>query len=102
MSGSVNGASFMNIAVAFPTNFGIAQHSGDIATLIDSPGNDVFDGTATYSYMSGSVNGKTYFNEVQRFSQITAESLMGGSDFAYNFYPAINTLSGKWQVLVSS
>jgi hypothetical protein len=102
MSGSVNGQSFMNIAVAFPTNFGIATHSGDVATLMDSPGNDVFDGTASYSYLSGSANGNAYFNEVQGFSHVTAESFMGGTDFAYNFDPAINSLTGNWHVLVAS
>jgi hypothetical protein len=99
MSGSVSGRSFMNVAIGFPTNFGIAMHGGlDVATLIDSPGNDTFFGTTSFSYMSSTTSGHTFFNEVQRFGRVTAESIQGGQDVAFNFDIGVNVLVGNWMV----
>ena len=101
MSGTDNSKSFFNEAVGFQTNAGHAQHSGDTAYFVDSPGNDVFVGNANSSYMysdtsSGSLS---EFDIATGFSAVYADSTMGGTDYAYNNDDAQIFLSGAWIVL---
>jgi hypothetical protein len=95
-SGTDNGQAFFNEGVGFHTNEGIAQHPGqDIAYMIDSPGNDVFVGLGTNSYMysTGSNGAIDMLNEVFGFAMVYAESFVGGIDFAY-IYDSRNVTSG--------
>ena len=100
MSGSdTNGNTFFNEAVGFQVTYGIATHGNAIAYMLDSPGNDTFFGTATYSYMSGSDSTGSLFNVAEGFALIYAESFVGGTDFAYNYDPNHNILNSRWILL---
>jgi hypothetical protein len=103
MSGSdTSGSTFFNIAVGFHVAYGISTHGNAIAYLIDSPGNDVFVGDATVSYLSGSDNAGSVFNVAEGFIQINAESFVGGldtTDYAYNHDPSHNIIAGRWTLL---
>jgi hypothetical protein len=91
MSGAdSNGQSFFNVAVGFQVSYGIATHGNAIAYLIDSPGNDVFVGHASYSYLSGA----GVFNVAESFNMVYAESFVGGTDFAYLYDPTHNIITG--------
>jgi hypothetical protein len=97
MTGTDGGASFFNEGIGFTTNFGIAQHPGqDTATFYDSPNNDVFVGNTTSSYMYSSSDGVnlTEYDYVQGFSQVSASSFVGGTDYAYDYDPSVNQVSG--------
>jgi hypothetical protein len=97
MSGTENGTAFFNVAMGFNTVYGYATPgNGDIAYFYDTPANDTFVGTATYSYMSGKPNGFTYFDEAQNFSTVYAESFEGGLDFSYNYDTAVNIIVGDF------
>ena len=100
MSGSVaSGNTFFNEAIGFQVTYGISTHGHAIAYLIDSPGNDTFVGNTTVSYLSGSDSAGAVFNVAEGFALVYAESIMGGTDFAYNRDPSHNILSGRWIVL---
>jgi hypothetical protein len=95
MTGTDGGASFTNTALGFMTNYGIARHGGDIANLYDSPGNDVFVGMATLSYMyhyTGRI--QTMYNAASGFSHVNAFSTAGGTDSSFNYAPSKNTVTG--------
>jgi hypothetical protein len=85
-----NGNTFFNEAVGFAVAYGIATHGNAIAYMIDSPYNDVFAGYASYSYLSG----PGVFNVAEGFSLVYGQSFVGGYDFAYNFDPSHNVLTG--------
>jgi hypothetical protein len=100
MSGSdTSGNSFFNVAVGFQTTYGVSTHGNAIAYLIDSPGNDTFVGNTALSYLSGSDTAGAVFNVAEGFALVYAESILGGTDFAYNRDPRHNILSGPWIVL---
>jgi hypothetical protein len=100
MSGSdTNGNTFFNVAVGFQVTYGIATHGNAIAYLIDSPGNDVFFGSTTYSYLSGTDSTGSVFNVAEAFSLVYGESFVGGTDFAYNYAPTQNILNSRWILL---
>ena len=95
MSGTdANGNSFFNEAVGYNVSYGIATHGNAIAYLIDSPGNDVFVGCATYSYLSGNDELGGVFNVAEGFGTVYGQSFVGGADYAYNYAPGHNVLSG--------
>jgi hypothetical protein len=96
MSGTDNGQAFFNVAVGFNTTYAFSQYRKSVAYLIDSPGNDVFYGSTSYSYMYGTNNQQFYFDEVQGFALVYAESFNGGTDYAYNYDPHHNILTGNW------
>ena len=85
----MSGQSFFNEAVGFQTTIGLAQHPGDTAIFYDSPGNDVFSGRTSSSYLySNNPDGSlAYYDQAQAFSQVYAYSFSGGSDYAYNHDP---------------
>jgi hypothetical protein len=103
MSGTdANGnALFFNEAVGFTINYAVATHGNAIAYMLDSPGNDVYVGSTSYSYMySDNPNGSlAEFDLAQGFQQVYAQSFVGGLDFAYNYDPHHNFLGGNWIVL---
>ena len=70
-----------------------------IAYFIDSPGTNVFVGATPYSYLSGTNGGQAFFDEAQGFALINAAFSEGGRDFAYNFDPSHNLLSGPFMLL---
>lgn len=93
MSGNV----FFNVAMGFHTTYAYATAgNGDVAYFYDSPGSDTFVGNATTSYLSGTSPGIKYFDVAQGFSHVYADSFVGGTDFAYNFDPSVNTVSGNF------
>jgi hypothetical protein len=97
MLGTDNGQSFFNEAVGFHTNYGIAHHAGqDTAFFYDSPNSDVFSGTAGGSYMYSDNPDGTFaeFDEATGFAQVYAYSFVGGTDYAYNYDPAHNHVTG--------
>jgi hypothetical protein len=97
MSGTENGTPFFNVAMGFDTVYAYATPGNrDVAYFYDTPANDTFVGTATYSYMSGNPNGHPYFDEAQNFGIVFAESFVGGLDFAYNYDTAVNVVIGKF------
>jgi hypothetical protein len=93
------GNSFFNVAVGFQVSYGISTHGNAIAYLVDSPGNDVFFGATTYSYLSGSDSAGSVFNVAEGFALVFAESFLGGTDFAYNYDHNHNILGGNWIML---
>jgi predicted outer membrane repeat protein len=100
MSGTDGGKSFFNVAIGFGVNYGIATHGMSFAYLIDSPGNDTFFGSTAFSYLSGTTGGQSLFNVAEGFAVVYGESFVGGMDFAYNYDPSHNVLSGKWTFLM--
>jgi hypothetical protein len=102
MSGSdPAGNSFFNVAVGFQVTYGISTHRNAIAYLVDSPGNDVFFGGTSYSYLySANADGRlAYFDLAEGFALVFAESFVGGTDFAYNYDHNHNILGGNWILL---
>jgi hypothetical protein len=85
-----NDQSFFNEAVGYAASYGISTHGNAIAYLLDSPGNDAFVGSSTYSYLSGPGS----FNVAEAFAMVYAESFVGGTDYAYNYDPTRNILAG--------
>jgi hypothetical protein len=96
MLGTDEGRSFLNIAVGFRFNYGIAQHAGDAATFYDSPRNDVFSGGTELSYMyADNLDGSlAEYDSAQGFTSVVAAAFMGGVDYAYNHDPNHNTVVG--------
>jgi hypothetical protein len=93
----MSGNGFFNVAVGFNTSYAYATPgNGDVAYFYDSAGNDTFVGGTSTSYLSGTVNKTAYFDVVQGFGHVYAESFMGGVDFAYLDDPSVNTLIGNW------
>jgi hypothetical protein len=95
MQGTDKGASFFNEAVAFKTNYGIAQHAGqDTAIFYDSPLNDVFVGNhaTSYLYSDDAQNHYVEFDYAQGFALVEAFSFVGGTDYAYVYDPAVNAV----------
>jgi hypothetical protein len=97
MTGTDHGLAFANTAMGFHFNYGYARHAGDVANLYDSPGNDVFVGQATMSYMYSIVGTvETMYNLASGFSHVNAYSTAGGTDYSYNYAPGVNTVSGNF------
>jgi hypothetical protein len=96
MQGTDNGKSFYNEADGFRFNYGIAKHTGDTATIYDSPLDDVFAGYTSYSYLYRTDPDGTLaeYDYVQGFGSVTAESFVGGTDYAYVADPNVNHVSG--------
>ena len=104
MSGTDNGASFFNVAENFRFNTAVALHPDqDTAYFVDSPGNDVFSGKTSESYMysADAAHNLTEMDSAYGFATVFAVSVNGGTDFAYDFDAAHNILTGNWVVLVS-
>jgi hypothetical protein len=96
MYGTDGGVPFSNRAFGYRTVHGIAQHAGDTAYIDDSVLSDVFVGFTAYAYMYADNPDGTfaYFNSASGFDQVYAYSLMGGTDYAYNYDPQHNHTSG--------
>jgi hypothetical protein len=95
--------SYFNEAVGFRFTDGVAQNTAQAtAYLYDTPGNDVFSGSTSSSYIYADNPDGTiaYYNEVQSFGQVFANSSSGGVDYAYVYDAGVNHLSGNWQRLV--
>jgi CSLREA domain-containing protein len=96
-TGTDAGKSFFNEAVGFKFNYGIAQHpSQDVAYFYDSPKNDIFVGNTTNSYMYSSPDGMTLAESdyALGFTQVYAESFVGGTDYAYVYDTTVNHVTG--------
>jgi hypothetical protein len=90
MAGTADGAAFFDEAVGFANNDGFAENKvPDTAIYYDSPANDTFVATSTFSYMqSNAADGTlTELDEAQGFAQTYAYSFVGGMDVAYNYDP---------------
>ncbi len=97
MTGTDQGASFVNEAIGFGKTSGIAQHPGqDTATFYDSAQNDVFAGFTYYSYLYAVNPGGTfaYFDIAYYFSQVTFYSFVGGQDVALVYDATVNHVWG--------
>jgi hypothetical protein len=101
MTGTDHGLSFANTAMGFRFNYGIARHSGDVANLYDSPGNDTFVGQATTSYMYGT-NGtvQTMYNQAAGFGRVNVYFTAGGTNNSYNYAPSVNFVNGTFHHVV--
>jgi hypothetical protein len=75
---SLSGSGFVNQAVGFAQVNAFASGGGDVATLYDSAGDDLFRGTPTYSFLEGS----GFLNMVSGFLQVNAQAGAGGHDTA--------------------
>jgi hypothetical protein len=94
---------YVNEAVGFRFNTAVAQNAGQsVAYFYDTPGNDVFSGSSSSSYMYADNPDGTlaYSNEAQGFGQVFANSSNGGIDYAYVYDASVNHLSGNWHRLV--
>jgi hypothetical protein len=99
MSGTDNGASFFNVAENFRFNTAVALHPGqDVAYFIDSPGNDVFSGDASVSFMysADAAHNLTELDTAYGFATVFASSVNGGMDQAYDYATGRNILTGNW------
>jgi hypothetical protein len=97
MMGKDNGVSFYNEAVGFTHNVGIARHAGqDTAYFYDSPGNDVFWGSTSGSYLYRDNPDGTFaeFDFAAGFAQVYAVSSAGGTDYAYVYDATVNHVTG--------
>jgi hypothetical protein len=96
MQGTDNGRSFYNEADGFRFNYGIATHSGDTATIYDSPMTDVFAGYSSYSYLYADNPDGTLaeYDYVQGFGSVNAYSFVGGIDYASVADPNVNHVYG--------
>jgi hypothetical protein len=98
---TVNGVTqpYFNEAVGFRQNTGVspAKNSGqDFAYFYDSPGNDTFIGGTTVSYMYIAAPPSPYaeFDAAYGFAMVSAQSFVGGIDFAYIYDVNHNTTAG--------
>ena len=98
MAGTDGGTSFDNEARGFAFNEGIARHAGlDTAYLYDSPGNDIFVGNTTLSYLYRENATNTALMEydiAEGFAQVHAASVAGGVDYAYVYDASVNRVTG--------
>jgi hypothetical protein len=78
------------VAVGFPINYGFTFSGGDFAYFFDSEGVDTFVGATEYCYMSG----LGFFNESVGYGWNSAQSFVGGDDYAYIYDPSRCVLSG--------
>jgi hypothetical protein len=99
LSGTDNGQVFFNEAVGFATTYALATHGLSIAYFIDSPGTNVFYGSAPFSYLSGTSSAQAFFDEAQGFTLVHATFSQGGTNFAYNDDSGLNLLSGTFTFL---
>ncbi len=95
MTGTDHGLAFSNTALGFKFNYGIARHAGDVANLNTGPGNEVFVGLATLSYLysyTGSV--ETMLDQASGFSHVNAVATTGSNDDAFDYAPSVNSVTG--------
>jgi hypothetical protein len=103
MEGTDNALSYLNEAVGFHFNYGLAVHPTQVTVIIyDSPNNDVLDAepgngavvNTTFMYSDDAAGNLQEFDQVQGFALINAYAFVGGTNFAYNHDPAQNHVSG--------